>query len=55
METIVDDEWEAFLNDDVVKPHISNNSHSDSLMKEKTPSSVFPKCDEFQPQPKCFF
>ena len=46
METIVDDEWEAFLNDDVVKPHISNNSHSDSLMKEKTPSSVFPKCDE---------
>ena len=47
METIVDDEWEAFLNDDdVIKPPISSKSHSDSLIIEKPPSSILPKCDE---------
>ena len=41
---IVDDEWEAYLNNDPVKQSL--NEQSDSLLPENPPSTVLPKCDE---------
>jgi hypothetical protein len=41
---IVDDEWDAYLNNDPVKQSL--NEQSDSLLPEKTLSTVLPKCDE---------
>lgn len=44
MNTIIDDEWEAFLNDDIIKPHVI----SDELLPKSntTHSNVLPKCDD---------
>lgn len=41
---IVDDEWEAFLNNDPVKQSL--NEQPDSLLNENPPSTILPKCDE---------
>ena len=47
MTTIVDDEWEAFLNDDVLKtPVCSEKQTINTTRSEKTHPNVLPKCDD---------
>ena len=47
MTTIVDDEWEAFLNDDVIKtPICSEKQTMNTTQTEKTHANVLPKCDD---------
>ena len=44
MNTIIDDEWEAFLNNDVIKPSAVNNKPLTS--SDVTPDTVLPKCED---------
>jgi hypothetical protein len=47
MTTIVDDEWEAFLNDDVIKtPICSEKQTMNTPQSEKKHANVLPKCDD---------
>ena len=44
MNTIIDDEWEAFLNNDVIKPPAVNNKPLTS--SDVTPDTILPKCED---------